>query len=558
MKDTLSEIRPAHDIRNKVLFEALEETSNLIGLKEFKTFVIELVSFIDFQEKRKQNGFKVEKGSYHTMFLGNAGVGKTTAAKILAKILYGLGIVNTSNVVEVSRVDLVSDIVGQTAIRTKEAINKAMHGVLFIDEAYALARGGNQDFGKEAIDTLVKEMEDKKDEFIVILAGYTEEMEAFLKTNGGLPSRISNTITFQDYNANELLKIAEDMIAAKEYTLEKDLSKKLKSLLESKQIKGKKDIGNARLVRNLIESALRKHALNYRKDPHLEINVLTAADFSIIDNSFSLEEELNLIVGQNKIKDFVRSLESQVYIEKQREKFNLMKNKQSLHMVFSGNPGTGKTTFARIIAKMLKEMGILKKGHLVEVDRSQLVGQYMGHTAVKTKNIIESAVGGVLFIDEAYSLSQDNDNFGKEAIDTLVKYMEDYHEDLVVIVAGYDEEMQTFLTANQGLSSRFNIQLTFNDYSIMELGRIAFKMFMKKEYKLTSDACRLLQPIIVKGIKIGGNGRFVRNAVEQCIRFQSIRLRNEDVLSKDLLQTITADDMIQVLNSLVCRNNTVD
>ncbi|OUB88490.1 stage V sporulation protein K [Bacillus thuringiensis serovar medellin] len=536
--------------RNGYINQSLKEAQKLVGLRKFKDFLIELLSFVEFQQKRKEQGFNEDYQSFHTVFLGNAGVGKTTAARILAKMLYGLGIVDNKNVVEVSRSDLVSEYVGQTAIKTQNIIQKAMGGVLFIDEAYTLARGGDQDFGKESIDTLVKAMEDNRNNLVVILAGYTDEMEQLLNTNSGLRSRIANNVIFEDYNINELIEIAQCMLQEKNYKLEEGLLPHLANVLESKQLKGKTDIGNARMVRNIIELAIRKHAVNYESDSDKELDVLTAKDFNIVKNNFSLEKEFNNIIGNESIKELVRSLESQIIINNERKKFDLQKSDLSLHMVFKGSPGVGKTTFARIIAKLLKEIKVLKKGHLVEVDRSDLVAGYVGQTAIKTKEVIESAIGGVLFIDEAYSLVQEQDSFGKEAIDTLVKAMEDYREDLVVIVAGYTEDMDSFLQANQGLSSRFNIQLPFNDYSMKELFEIAVSMFTKKDYQLTHESCIVLSHILKKGIALGGNGRFVRNIVEQSIRFQSTRLRSESNLSKDVLQTITAEDLMRVKNSL--------
>ena len=197
-------------------------------------------------------------------------------------MLYGLGIVENKNVVEVSRSDLVSEYVGQTAIKTQNIIQKAMGGVLFIDEAYTLARGGEQDFGKESIDTLVKAMEDNRNNLVVILAGYTDEMEQLLKTNSGLRSRIANNVIFEDYNINELIEIAQCMLQEKNYKLEEGLLPHLANVLDSKQLKGKTDIGNARMVRNIIESAIRKHAVNYESDSDKELDVLTAKDFNIV------------------------------------------------------------------------------------------------------------------------------------------------------------------------------------------------------------------------------------------------------------------------------------
>ncbi|MDZ4627217.1 AAA family ATPase, partial [Bacillus cereus] len=290
-----------------------------------------------------------------------------------------------------------------------------------------------------------------KGNFVVILAGYSKEMEDLLSSNSGLRSRISTPIIFRDYNANELLEITKGMVNKKGYILEGNIDNKLTMLLERNQLKGKIDAGNARLVRNLVEKSIRNHAIKYLDNPNIPVNILTAQDFGIQNDNFDLEIELNKLIGHDQVKSIIRSLESQIYVNQKRRRAKLKTINQSLHMVFSGNPGVGKTTIARILATMLKQLGVLKKGHLVEVDRSALVAGYVGQTAIKTMEIIESAVGGVLFIDEAYSLSQNNDNFGREAIDTLVKAMEDYREDLVVIVAGYKKDMDQFLATNQGL-----------------------------------------------------------------------------------------------------------
>lgn len=375
-------------------------------------------------------------------------------------------------------------------------------------------------------------------------------MRQLLKTNSGLQSRIANTVILEDYNSDELVSIAQRMIKEQNFTLEVGLLPKLKELFESKQLKGKKDVGNARMVRNTIETAIRKHAVVYNMNPSIPLNQLSSTDFGITDKTFSLENELNKLIGNEEVKNLIRSLEDQIYINQERKKLNLKNTEQSLHMVFKGSPGVGKTTFARIVAQLLKELGVLKTGHLVEVDRSDLVAGYVGQTALKTKDVIESALGGVLFIDEAYSLAQNNDQFGKEAIDTLVKAMEDYRDELVVIVAGYSDDMDKFLQINQGLSSRFNIQIPFKDYSLKELFEIAIKMYSDKEYRLTHESCIILSHILKMGLELGENGRFVRNVVEESIRAQSTRLRAVNNRTKAALLTIIDKDMEQVKKSL--------
>lgn len=215
---------------------------------------------------------------------------------------------------------------------------------------------------------------------------------------------------------------------------------------------------------------------------------------------------------------------------------------------FSGNPGTGKTTVARILSKLFKEMGVLSKGHFIEVERADLVGEYIGHTAQKTREHVRKALGGVLFIDEAYSLARGGDkDFGKEAIDTMVKSMEDYKNDFVLILAGYSEEMDAFLRLNPGLPSRFPIHLHFPDFQLDELMKIATQMVNEREYRLSSSARdkmrnHLQQQLLTTRTEFG-NARYVRNLIEQAIRHQAVRLMDRRQISREELMTIRCDDL---------------
>lgn len=259
--------------------------------------------------------------------------------------------------------------------------------------------------------------------------------------------------------------------------------------------------------------------------------------------------ELDSYVGMDAIKTEVRSLINMVQVYKLRREHDLPTTDMSLHMVFSGNPGTGKTTVARIMSRIYHSLDILSKGQLVEVDRSGLVAGYVGQTALKTQKVIEKAMGGVLFIDEAYALNGKGDNdFGQEAIDTLLKAMEDHRDDLVVIVAGYDEPMEKFISSNPGLQSRFNKYLYFPDYNGEELMAM-FRMRCKKNgYRLTEEAETYAKEFFEDMYKNRddnfGNGRDVRNRFEDIISRQANRLAAMEAPTKDDLMTITKEDFL--------------
>jgi SpoVK/Ycf46/Vps4 family AAA+-type ATPase len=260
--------------------------------------------------------------------------------------------------------------------------------------------------------------------------------------------------------------------------------------------------------------------------------------------------DLQSLVGLNRVKEDVQSLRNLIQIQTLRAQQGLPNTQVSYHCVFTGNPGTGKTTVARIIASIYKEMGLLKKGHLVETDRSGLVGEYVGQTAPKTNAKIDEALDGVLFIDEAYSLVGGENDYGAEAIATLLKRMEDNRDRLVVILAGYTDEIKEFIDSNPGLQSRFNRYIHFNDYSTAELLDI-FKLNLKKSrYKIKRDAFELLEQKIACAVsgkdKNFGNARYVRNTFERIIQQQANRLAKQSSIVSEDLSLITKEDILNL------------
>jgi len=262
--------------------------------------------------------------------------------------------------------------------------------------------------------------------------------------------------------------------------------------------------------------------------------------------------ELDRLVGLREIKSLVGEIYAFTEIQRRRLKENLVARPLVLHMVFNGNPGTGKTTVARYIGRLFKEMGTLSKGHLVEVERADLVGEYIGHTAQKTREQIRRALGGILFIDEAYSLARGGDkDFGKEAIDALVKGMEDHRDNLVLILAGYRDEMEWFIDSNPGLRSRFPIHLSFPDYSVAELIDIAELFLQERQYVLTAGAREELRLILERETRKhehSGNARLVRNLIERAIRRQAVRLVGMSELHRTQLLTLTREDVSRGLD----------
>ena len=266
-------------------------------------------------------------------------------------------------------------------------------------------------------------------------------------------------------------------------------------------------------------------------------DLLPAAYTGALD---AIRAEINELVGLAPVKEYVFGLADNLQVQQRRAAAGLKTASLSMHMIFTGNPGTGKTTIARLVARYLKAIGALKGGQLVEVTRADLVGRYTGHTAPLTNSVIESALGGVLFIDEAYSLYRgEQDSFGLEAIDTLVKGMEDHRDELVVILAGYTREMETFLTANSGLASRFPNRIEFPDYTAVELLQITQVLAKNKGYTL-AEACT--EPLLgyyarwqESDARTAGNGRLARNTLEKAIFHQSRRLVAEPAAALDLI-----------------------
>lgn len=513
---------------------ALDKLQDMVGLDEIKAYIKKYYHYLKYQTDRKALGFHmVDEPGLHMIITGNPGTGKTSIARLLAEIYYELGLLESREVIEVNRSHLVGSYVGQSEENTLSYIKKSIGGILFIDEAYSLKRQEQQgnDYGQAVIDTLVSAMTSKEygDRFAVILAGYPEEMRQFLSSNPGLRSRFpdQNIISLPDFKMEELLHIAENTALANDYFFTERALRRFETLIDQSKVDD--TFGNARTVRDLVLKAIFHKGASETVDIHanwLEHMRIDYSDLAFMEDSIQTDDpmkQLDDLIGLSNIKEEVKKLSSFVKVQQQRKQLGYPSVPIQLHAVFSGNPGTGKTTVANIYSQLLKECGLLKRGHFIIASRSDLVAGYVGQTAIKTKQKIHEALGGVLFIDEAYSLFRGQNDFGKEAIDTLVDEMTKHNENLVVILAGYNREMKQFIASNPGLASRFKKYFHFSDYQADELIQITNYHVSRYQYQLEKEAEAYLTKVFEKH-NINGNARFVVNLVDEAIQFQALRI----------------------------------
>jgi SpoVK/Ycf46/Vps4 family AAA+-type ATPase len=540
---------------------ALEQLNEMIGMEIVKKRVNDFYQFLKYQRDRKELGFQTkDELSLNMVLTGNPGTGKTTIARLLAKIYHELEVLPRPEVIETDRSQLVGAFVGQTEENVRAVVEKAIGGVLFIDEAYSLKREGQtgNDYGQTAVDTLVSLMTGKEygGKFAVILAGYPDEMRVFLDANPGLRSRFpqSNLIHLPNYSNEELINIAEKIASENDYILTEEAKVEINHLLDQQRVDD--TFGNARSVRNIVLDAIFKKGSDHpiSNGDILTYTILDKTDFEAekTEQRESPFEKLERLIGLTELKGEMESLVSFVKMQQFRKEKGLPAVPIQLHSVFTGNPGTGKTTVAKIYAELLRECGMLKRGHLIVASRADFVAGYVGQTAGKTKKKIREALGGVLFIDEAYSLlSQTAGDFGKEVVDTLVDEMTKHNENLVVVLAGYPNEMDQLLESNPGLRSRFKKFFLFPDYSPEELLAIIEAYVEGYQYNLSEDARAILRQGIESN-QFQGNGRFATNLADEMIQAQAMRLMGETI-EEDLLDKalhIEGDDVEKALKKM--------
>lgn len=541
------------DIQSKTFVgveNADEKLNSLIGLGSVKKQVSQMKNRMKFYSS---TGGRAEKISgNHMCFLGSPGTGKTTVARIITRILYDFGYIKENKCVEVDGSYFKSPYVGQTAMRTQAIIDYAMGGVLFIDEAYLMldAAGNSGSAGTEATGTLLKNMEDRQSDFVVIFAGYEDAVNRLLGSNEGFASRIKYKIYFQDFSLDELMQIfALDMKTYSKngtYSIAPDAKTLLQKHFDAER--QSPTFGNARVVRNALDMILDVHAdrfmnqlisksqkfvftfedvkeyisvrsdqlsedaRNYIASQNLDNSIVSFAELKgrTKEGSKNPDKDLNALTGLSVVKDEIKKMKAQFEFYD-----GTMGNTEGHHMCFVGAPGTGKSTVAGIMTAYLYKMGLIQRNEYLDINGDFLRGMYLGHTGKRTEAVVQYCQGMVLFVDEAYLLQQnsDGDNFGQEAIGVLLDAMEKHRKNFVVIVAGYDKEMNAFLNANSGLRSRISLTFHFESYTPHELAMMMNRLAKTDGFTVEKDVWVPVQKYVQTRVtdEHFGNARFIRS-----------------------------------------------
>ena len=547
--------------------DILKDLDKYIGMDEVKGAVREIAYAVKNSLERQERGLgEQEKMSMHIILTGNPGTGKTTIARKLGEILASIGYLDSGHVVEVDRAKMVSPYQGETPKVVDRLCDKAMGGILFVDEAYTLApvssAGDRDNQGAQALEKLMKRMEDDRGKFIVIAAGYRTEMDNLFRVNPGFRSRFNYFLNIEDYTPEQLYEIMLVFAQEKKYLFSEQAEALTKKMITEMYNSRDKDFANGRTMRTLFDQICKKQAQRLQGESISTMSneeLMTIEDQDIpyeapktVDYTECLKG-LDGLVGLSGVKKEISNLAAFLNLQIKRGETNTFQGK---HYVFTGNPGTGKTTVARIMADVFKTLGIVARGQLVEADRAKLVAGYSGQTAIKTNQLVDQAMGGVLFIDEAYTLkSNDGDSFGAEAIDTLLKRLEDDRGKFICIVAGYTDQMHDFIDSNPGLKSRFTQTIHFDDYTPDELTQIFLNLAKGKNFTVDDDTKaaihREFEQLYLRRDKNFGNAREARRIFDGAVERQSqrlVKLMNDPGFQEEDMYKITKDDLPMAQN----------
>ena len=518
-------------------FEMIDqEFQNLIGLHEVKE------TFKDIGRLCQSLQYKNNEKPYmHMIFKGNPGTGKTTVAEMMAKLLYSMHVINKDHVEEVMTSDLLGQYLGQTAPKVERILKRAEGGVLLIDEAYLLdpqASDSTNTYREECLGMLIKAMENHTNP-VIIFAGYPKEMEALMKSNPGLSSRIGYVLEFKDYEDNELLAIFKSMCDKAGYTCPESTLHAVQRKLTA--LRYEEHFGNARTVENIFNIAVTEYLRSGETN-----NLISETCIKIKQQGQSFEElmqQLDQMVGISNAK---RTILEQILSNK-FSKEHMKDLPSSNNMIFVGNAGTGKTSVAKLFSEMLFSIGAAKSPRAKMITASDL---FTHDLSDKIDKICKEAMGGVLFIDEIYLL-QRYPQLCAEVVSALLEILEEKRNDIILILAGYEKEMDDFLCVNQGLKSRFPITVHFEDFTENELCEIFTQNCKNGHMVINADGMEQFRHVIRKEMQKNnfGNGRTVRNIYEQAFRRHAVRYYEQKNVRPDIIQAADISGVTEIYSN---------
>ncbi len=538
---------------------AAEQLDTLIGLKKVKAKIASLSRMSNLAVLREQQGLPATNSFLHATFVGSPGTGKTTIANIVGQIYKGYGLLSKGHVVCVDRKSLIGRYYDSELRAIEQAVDNAQGGVLFVDEAYSLyVEDDPKDPGHKVIEGLLTALSDpNRKDWMLVLAGYPDKMDNFLNANPGLRSRIPHQFVFEDYNVDELMQIAELYCREHFYIMDDAVRTHLRSVVTRDYASRNEKFGNARYVIPLLENTVvanMAQRLSGIENPTArqlqKIEVEDIPSMRTYSESRAMSA-LNEMIGLENIKTSIATHLNFVKMTNLRIRKGMHTTMPPLHMIFTGNPGTGKTTVADFMGEIYASMGILSQGDVIRVEKADLVGSRIGETESKTKAVLSRAKGNILFIDEAYQLAPRNGagEEGRLVVDTLLTALSNDNLDTIVILAGYPEDMQAMLNMNEGLRSRFPYTFHFEDYSVDELVNIAIRKAAADEFVFSKAALVKLRALIKSEVmrkkSTFGNARFVTRLIStRILPNMATRLNNmKEEPTRRQLRNIVAEDI---------------
>jgi SpoVK/Ycf46/Vps4 family AAA+-type ATPase len=536
--------------------DPLTELAACAGIEGVKREVALLVAEAKAARLRREAGMAVAARPRHLVFTGKRGTGKTKVAGLLGRIYADLGVLSSGHLVEVDRADLVGEYASESGPRVRRAVERALGGVLVIEDGHTL-NTADSPRDREAIYVLLACLQQQPEDLVVVLTGPDAEINGLLKGESELAAFFPKVVRFPDLDEEDLVSIFAGKAADAGFALADGVLDKVRALVHAVPRGG--SFANARLMINLLDRAVAMQARRVLEDGIVDedesLDEILVADIPDTLTAAGRVElpgdplaEIDRLVGLEAVKHEVKLLVNEVKAEQLRRDAGIPIAVPTRHMVFTGSPGTAKTTIARLIAAVYTRLGLLSSGHLVEAGRADLVGEYVGQTAPKVRAAVDRALGGVLFIDEAYALTPPDSarDYGHEAVAELLKLMEEHRADLVVIVAGYEREMRRFREFNPGLASRFPHVLSFSDYSDDELVAIFEIMAAEAGFVLAGgvlDSLRSLLRATPRGPSFG-NARLMRNVLDRAVALQAQRIMSAQPLATgDEIRLLRPDDL---------------